>query len=141
MPTNSTILSAFCLLGHTDESVPNDVEILMTAGKMQRVLTSMADSQRSFCPFLNDNAARNLRFYPPLSLTEQQGKGTKSSRRSGKLQFAVRSRKTTKPIEDHRCILPHARERAFACERLSHSEQAVAQGRGWKTLGYREIPW
>lgn len=95
MPSNSAILSAFCLLGHTVEGVPNDVEIPMTAGKMQRVFASKADGQRPFCPLLNDNAARNLSFYPLLRLAEQQGKGTQSSRRSGKFQFSVRRRKTT----------------------------------------------
>ncbi|RZU73044.1 hypothetical protein EV384_1440 [Micromonospora kangleipakensis] len=85
MPVNSAILSAFGLLSHTVEGVPKDVEIPMSAGKMQRCFASKADGQRSCCPLLNDNSARNLSFHPLPRLAEQPGKGTKSSRRSGKL--------------------------------------------------------
>jgi hypothetical protein len=101
MPHNSAILSAFCLLGHTVEGVPNDVEIPMTSGEMQRVSASKADGQRPFCPLLDDNPAGNVSLYPLLRLTEQQGKGTKRSRRSGKFQFAVRRRKATAPMIVH----------------------------------------
>jgi hypothetical protein len=85
MPVNSTILGAFGLLSHTVEGVPKDVEIPRAAGKMQRCFASKADGQRSCCPLLNDNSARNPSLHPLLRLTDPPGKGTKSSWRSGKL--------------------------------------------------------
>lgn len=57
MPVDSAVLSGLSLFGHTFECIPDDVEILVAAGKVQRYRISQTDDQRAHGLLLDDGSA------------------------------------------------------------------------------------
>jgi hypothetical protein len=113
MPVDRPVVNGLTLLGHTVQCIPDDIEILATAGQMQRRPALQTDKQRTCGSLWGDDPAADRYLNGLGMLAQQPSEGTQSARRAGKLQLAVVDGKTT--------VLVIIQRRIIAAPAIAHS--------------------